>query len=105
MNQSIAHITLVVEDYDKAIDFYINKLKFRLIEDTRLDENKRWVLISPKGNGTTSLLLAKANNDKQKNSIGNQTGGRVFLFLYTDSFKRDYQSLVSSIKRNFNLFI
>jgi len=94
MNQKIAHITLVVKEYDEAIDFYVNKLHFDLVEDTVLEKDKRWVLVSPKGANTCSLLLAKAANEIQKSCIGNQTGGRVFLFLYTDNFERDYQNLI-----------
>ncbi len=93
MNQRIAHISLVVDDYDKAIQFYTEKLTFKLIEDSILSETKRWVLISPSGSGECCLLLAKATNDEQQSRIGNQTGGRVFLFLYTDDFQRDFQNL------------
>lgn len=93
MQQAIAHITLVVDNYDDAIDFYVNKLQFDLIEDTQLSPDKRWVLVRPKGNGTCSLLLAQASNEQQKHAIGNQTGGRVALFLHTDDFHRDYQNL------------
>jgi len=94
MNQHIAHIALVVRDYDEAIQFYTKKLGFELIEDTILSERKRWVLIKPKGSGHCSLLLAKAANEIQQSRIGNQTGGRVFLFLSTDNFQRDYQNLI-----------
>jgi catechol 2,3-dioxygenase-like lactoylglutathione lyase family enzyme len=94
MNQRIAHIALVVNDYDEAIDFYTKKLHFVLIEDTVLSQTKRWVLVKPQGDGHCALLLAKAANDAQKSSVGNQTGGRVFLFLYTDNFKKDYQNLI-----------
>jgi catechol 2,3-dioxygenase-like lactoylglutathione lyase family enzyme len=90
MNQMIAHMALVVENYDDAIKFYTEKLNFTLIEDTKLSETKRWVLVSPKGSGGCQLLLAQAANDEQKSRIGNQTGGRVFLFLFTDDFWRDY---------------
>lgn len=90
MNRKIKHISLIVNDYDKAIDFYTQKLDFNLIEDTKLSENKRWVLISPKGNSDFSLLIAKASNDIQKATVGNQSGGRVFLFMNTDDFDRDY---------------
>ena len=93
MKQKIGNIALVVEDYDEAIDFYINKLNFDLIEDTQLDENKRWVVVSPKGSNESRLLLAKADNSDQKSRIGNQTGGRVFLFLFTDNFERDFNNL------------
>ena len=96
MNQRLAYITLLVDDYDKAIDFYTGKLKFTLIEDTVLSESKRWVLIKPDGAGCCCLLLAKAANDQQKEMIGNQTGGRVFLFLHTDNFKQDYQRLINN---------
>jgi catechol 2,3-dioxygenase-like lactoylglutathione lyase family enzyme len=95
MKQSIAHISLVVEDYDEAIRFYTEKLGFTLMEDTVLSETKRWVLIAPPGSSGTSLLLAKASTDEQRSRVGNQTGGRVFLFLYTDDFWRDYQNMVS----------
>lgn len=96
MNQFLAHLALVVADYDEAIAFYTQKLGFRLLEDTPLSETKRWVLVAPpheNGNGC-SLLLAKAASDLQTSRIGNQTGGRVFLFLYTDHFQRDYQNLL-----------
>ena len=93
MKQKIAHISLLVDDYDKAIAFYTKKLNFNLIEDTKLDDKKRWVLVSPKGEGSCNLLLALADNEGQKSRIGNQTGGRVFLFLYTDDFERDYKNL------------
>ncbi|WP_300977634.1 VOC family protein [Flavobacterium sp.] len=93
MKQKIAHIALLVADYDEAISFYVDKLHFDLIEDTALSETKRWVLVAPKGSQEFSLLLAKADGDFQKQSIGNQSGGRVFLFLNTDNFDRDYQNL------------
>jgi catechol 2,3-dioxygenase-like lactoylglutathione lyase family enzyme len=96
MNQRLAYITLLVDDYDKAIDFYIGKLNFKLIEDTTLSETKRWVLVKPNGSGNCYLLLAKAANEQQKSMIGNQTGGRVFLFLHTDNFKLDYQNLIDN---------
>jgi catechol 2,3-dioxygenase-like lactoylglutathione lyase family enzyme len=94
MNQHIAHIALVVNDYDEAIAFYTQKLHFTLIEDTILSETKRWVLVAPPGHGNCCLLLAKAANEKQAASVGNQTGGRVFLFLHTDDFWRDYNNLL-----------
>ena len=94
MKQSLAHIALVVNDYDEAIEFYTQKLGFELIEDTPLSSTKRWVLISPKGSVGCTLLLAKAVGDEQKSRIGNQTGGRVFLFLRTDNFWRDYDTYV-----------
>lgn len=90
MQQRIAHIALVVRDYDEAIVFYTQKLGFRLIEDTELDERKRWVLVAPPGAQECCLLLAKAANEQQMASIGNQTGGRVFLFLFTDDLERDH---------------
>jgi catechol 2,3-dioxygenase-like lactoylglutathione lyase family enzyme len=93
MNQYISHIALIVDDYDKAIEFYTKKLHFILIEDTVLSETKRWVLVAPTGSKECCLLLAKAANEEQNSRIGNQTGGRVFLFLYTDNFQRDYQNL------------
>ncbi len=96
LNQSIAHISLVVEDYDKAIEFYTKKLSFELIEDTyQPEQDKRWVVVAPPGGGGTSLLLAKASNDSQTDFIGNQAGGRVFLFLSTDDFWRDYKDMVA----------
>ena len=94
MNQRIAHITLLVKDYDEAIAFYTRKLKFDLIEDARLTDTKRWVRIAPPGSGSCQLLLARAVNDEQSSRIGNQTGGRVFLFLYTDDFYRDYYQML-----------
>lgn len=93
--QRIAHIALVVRDYDEAISFYTQKLDFNLIEDTKLSEVKRWVLVAPPGANECCLLLAKANNDQQSASIGNQSGGRVFLFLFTDDFRRDYEKMVA----------
>ena len=93
MKQHIAHIALVVDDYDKAIEFYTQKLHFDLIEDTVLSDTKRWVLVAPKGSQECRLLLAKAASTPQLSSVGNQTGGRVFLFLYTDNFQRDFENL------------
>jgi len=92
MKQSLVHVAIVVDDYDKAIDHYTRQLGFNLTEDTRLSETKRWVLVTPPGS-TCSLLLAKAANEEQSTRIGNQTGGRVFLFLHTDSFDDDYERL------------
>lgn len=94
MKQNIAQIALVVADYDEAIEFYTRKLHFRLIEDTILSESKRWVRIAPPGSTECCILLAKAANDEQLSRVGNQTGGRVFLFLYTDDLARDYQNLL-----------
>lgn len=96
MKQSIVHIALVVRDYDEALDFYINKLNFVLIEDTyQPEQDKRWVVISPPGSTGTTLLIAEASKPEQEPFIGNQTGGRVFLFLNTDDFWRDYNSMIS----------
>ncbi len=94
MKQQLVHIALVVNDYDEAIDFYTKKLYFELTEDTTLSETKRWVLVTPKGS-SCSLLLAKAANEEQLLRVGNQTGGRVFLFLHTNDFQRDYQNLLA----------
>jgi catechol 2,3-dioxygenase-like lactoylglutathione lyase family enzyme len=94
MNQYIAHVTLLVNDYDEAIRFYTEKLNFNLIENTILGNAKRWVLIAPPGSDGCCLLLAKATTKEQKEKVGDQTGGRVFLFLYTDNFKKDYQNLI-----------
>lgn len=93
MNQRITQLALVVDDYDKAIEFYIQKLNFTLVEDTVMSETKRWVVVSPPGNGECKLLLAKAANEEQRSRVGNQTGGRVFLFLHTDDFWRDFNNL------------
>jgi catechol 2,3-dioxygenase-like lactoylglutathione lyase family enzyme len=94
MNQRLAYITLLVKDYDEAIEFFTGKLGFTLIEDTPVSESKRWVVISPPGSSGCNILLAKAVGEEQQSRIGNQTGGRVFLFLYTDDFDRDYQNLI-----------
>jgi len=96
MKQRLAHIAIVVNDYDEAIRFYTEKLHFDLVEDTRLSETKRWVLVRPKGGDSCCLLLAKAANGEQLSRVGNQTGGRVFLFLHTDDFKRDFQNLLDN---------
>ena len=93
MKQSIAHIALVVEDYDEAIKFYTEKLDFTLLEDTPQSDTKRWVLVAPKGAEECCLLLAKGVGEEQRSRIGNQTGGRVFLFLKTDDFWRDYENI------------
>lgn len=96
MKQSIVHIALVVNDYDEAIDFYTKKLDFTLIEDTyQPEQNKRWVVVSPKNSNSTTILLAKASKPIQKDFIGNQAGGRVFLFLATDDFDRDYNNYLA----------
>jgi predicted enzyme related to lactoylglutathione lyase len=94
MKQRLVQITLVVRDYDEAIKFYTETLNFILKEDTKLSETKRWVVLTPPGS-ECSLLLGKAANDEQASRIGNQTGGRVFLFLHTDDFQRDYENLKS----------
>lgn len=96
MKQSIAHIALVVKDYDEAIAFYTKKLHFQLIEDTHQPEqDKRWVVIAPPGSKGVTLLLARASKPEQESFVGNQTGGRVFLFLNSDDFWRDYHDMVS----------
>lgn len=97
MKQQIAHISLVVDDYDEAIQFYTQKLNFKLIEDTPLSDIKRWVIVAPPGSTSgCNLLLAKASTEEQKSRVGNQTGGRVFLFLFTDDFWRDYKNMVAN---------
>ncbi len=94
MKQSLAHIALVVNDYDEAIQFYTEILHFTLVEDKVMSATKRWVIVSPPGSTGTSILLAKAANEEQQSRVGNQTGGRVFLFLYTDDIDRDYKNLI-----------
>jgi catechol 2,3-dioxygenase-like lactoylglutathione lyase family enzyme len=94
MAQNIALIAVVVEDYDEAISFYTNKLGFVLKEDTLLSDTKRWVVVAPAGSEGTALLLARAANEAQQTRIGNQTGGRVFLFLHTDDFDGYYNRLL-----------
>ena len=94
MSPNIAQIALVVNDYNEAIEFYTHKPGFVLVEDTVLSETKRWVVVSSKGSSECALFLAKASTVEQQTSVGNQKGGRVFLFLYTDNFKRDYQNLI-----------
>jgi len=96
MIQSIVHIALVVDDYDEAIEFYTKKLHFTVVEDTyQPEQDKRWVVVSPPGSIGTTLLLAKASKPEQEPFVGNQAGGRVFLFLNTDDFWRDYNEMVS----------
>jgi catechol 2,3-dioxygenase-like lactoylglutathione lyase family enzyme len=93
MHQSIAQVAIVVRDYDEALLFYVGTLGFELIEDTPVPaQNKRWVVIAPPGRSSARLLLARAVGDEQSSRIGNQTGGRVFLFLYTDDFWRDFRA-------------
>jgi catechol 2,3-dioxygenase-like lactoylglutathione lyase family enzyme len=94
MSRNLAYISLIVDDYDRAIDWYTRILSFRLIEDTAISETKRWVLISPGTSDSTMLLLARAADDEQQKAIGNQTGGRVFLFLKTTQFDHDYNNLL-----------
>jgi catechol 2,3-dioxygenase-like lactoylglutathione lyase family enzyme len=94
MTQSIVHIAIVVRDYDEALEFYTQKLKFELIEDTyQPEQDKRWVVVAPPGSKGTTLLLAKASKPEQEPFVGNQAGGRVFLFLNTDDFWRDYNDM------------
>jgi catechol 2,3-dioxygenase-like lactoylglutathione lyase family enzyme len=95
MAQKLGYIALVVREYDEAIAFYTNKLKFQLIEDTDLGNGKRWVRVRPPGSTGADLLLARAVNPEQARRIGNQTGGRVFLFLHTDDFWRDYREFTA----------
>lgn len=94
-NQRIGALTFVVRDYDEAIAFFTKKLGFNLLEDTPLGEGKRWVLVAPRGSTGTNLLLAQADSRSQELAIGNQTGGRVFLFLHTDDFWRDHNAMIS----------
>ena len=96
MKQSIVHVALVVNDYDEAIEFYTQTLNFELIEDTyQPEQDKRWVVVSPPGSSGVSLLLAKASKPEQEPFVGNQSGGRVFLFLNTDDFWRDFEAMKS----------
>jgi catechol 2,3-dioxygenase-like lactoylglutathione lyase family enzyme len=97
LNQSIAHIAIVVRDYDEAIGFYVDKLRFELVEDTyQPEQDKRWVVVRPRGSGSTSLLLARASSAHQVTFIGNQAGGRVFLFLRSDDFRRDHAAMLEA---------
>ena len=97
MKQALIHIALVVRDYDEAIEFFCHKLHFTLIEDTyQPEQDKRWVLVAPPGSEGTQILLARASKPEQEAFIGNQTGGRVFLFLRTDDFWRDYQAMLAA---------
>lgn len=96
MRQSIVHVALVVRDYDEAIEFFTKKLNFELIEDTyQLEQDKRWVVVAPPGSVGTTVLLAKASKPEQEPFVGNQSGGRVFLFLNTDDFWRDYNYMIA----------
>lgn len=96
MKQFISAVALVVPDYDAAIEFYVEKLGFNLVEDTPMSETKRWVLVAPPGSNETRLLLAKADCEAEVQAIGNQTGGRVLLFLMTDDFARDHTKMTAS---------
>jgi catechol 2,3-dioxygenase-like lactoylglutathione lyase family enzyme len=96
MKQEIGQISILVKDYDEAIEFYTQKLNFELLEDTARSETKRWVRVRPKGSEGCGLLLAKAKNERELQSVGNQAGGRVFLFLYTDNMERDYANLITN---------
>lgn len=94
MKQSIIHVALVVRDYDEAIAFFCEKLRFELREDSyQPEQDKRWVVVAPPGSSGTTILLARATNAEQASRIGTQTGGRVFLFLQTDDFQRDYEGM------------
>ncbi|MCD7060274.1 VOC family protein [Pelagibacterium xiamenense] len=96
MKQSIAHVALVVRDYDEALDFFVGTLRFDLVEDTyQPEQDKRWVVVRPRGSAGASVLLARASKPEQEAFIGNQAGGRVFLFLQTDDFWRDYNAMVA----------
>ena len=97
MRQAIIHVALIVRDYDEAIEYYCQKLHFTLVENSyQPEQDKRWVVVAPPGSNGTSLLLARASTPEQEASIGNQTGGRVFLFLSTDDFWRDYNEMLSA---------
>lgn len=95
MKQLLGHITFLVHDYDEAILYFTQKLRFKLLEDTQRSEDKRWVLVSPMGSNESSLLLAKATTEIQKKQVGNQAGGRVAFFLHTDDFENDYLHMKS----------
>lgn len=95
MIKHLGYVTILVKDYDEAIAFYPQAMRFHLVEDTTLGEGKRWVRVAPKNHSSTSLPLAKAATEAQVNRIGNQTGGRVFLFLHTDDFWRDHHAMRS----------
>jgi catechol 2,3-dioxygenase-like lactoylglutathione lyase family enzyme len=97
MKQSLLHVTLVVRDYDEALEFFVTKLKFTVVEDRFIPEqNKRWVLVAPRGSTGSNLLLAKASTDEQRSAVGNQTGGRVAFFLGTDDFCRDFNDMCAA---------
>ena len=104
MIQSIVHIAIVVKDYDEAIEFYTKKLHFTLVEDTyQPEQDKRWVVVAPPGSNGTTILLARASKPIQESFIGNQAGGRVFLFLGTDDFWRDYNEITNRICLDFKV--
>jgi len=92
--QQIGHITLLVNDYDDTIDFFCNKLQFHVVEDKKMSETKRWVLIAPPGSTGTSVLLTKATTDSQRNLVGKQSAEKVFMFLFTDNIQEDYTNLL-----------
>jgi catechol 2,3-dioxygenase-like lactoylglutathione lyase family enzyme len=94
-DRRLAHVAVVVRDYDEAIDFYTHALGFHLVEDTKLGPDKRWVVVAPSVRDGASILLAKASNESQSSHVGNQTGGRVFLFLHTDDFVRDHREMTA----------
>jgi catechol 2,3-dioxygenase-like lactoylglutathione lyase family enzyme len=97
MRQAIIHVALIVRDYDEAIEYYCQKLRFTLVEDSyQPEQDKRWVVVAPPGSNGATLLLARASTPEQEAFIGNQTGGRVFLFLSTDDFWRDYKEMLSA---------
>ncbi len=93
MANSLSSVALLVRDYDEAIEFFTTSMKFSLVEDSPMDNGKRWVVVSPRGSTGASLLLARAVNLEQQCRIGDQTGGRVFLFLETDDFQGDYDHM------------
>lgn len=95
MYSRIAHVALVVKDYDEALQFFTQKLDFAILEDTKIDETKRWVIVAPPGAKECCLLLARAANDQELAIVGNQAGGRVGFFLFTDDFNRDYEKLIN----------
>lgn len=96
MARKIGAVSLLVKDYDEAIDFYVNKAGFNLVEDTPMTETKRWVVIEPNGNSGTQIILAKATSEEEIKCVGNQCGGRVWLFLHTDDFHRDFAAMTAN---------
>ena len=96
MRQTVAHVTFLVRKYDEALTFFTEALGFRIVEDTPLGDNKRWLLVAPRNSNGAALLLAEAATPEQVQAIGKQAGGRVFLFLHTDNFQRDYQHMVAN---------